>query len=415
MPERRGVTPGIGRSMPRPEALCGRLFWRCAVIAVASLALAPLAARDAALAYWRTQDPHRVPAFLSGDPAIAVARADRELSGPGLLTPGAADAREAAKAALRREPLQTGALRLLARTLLGSGEGMELLLLAERVSRRDLQLELQLIDATAATGDVVRVIAHYDHVLAAHPEAASRLLPVLARAASDDGVGAALARHAARAWYPGLIAAAIDEGTEPDALARLLALGRRHWPAETVDRLVSRQLDRLVATGRLDAARRLAGQVPGTAAAGLGSIGFGAATTDPRLRPLSWKLAEADGALAEPGEGGGLAIRVDAERTALVAERVTLLAGGSYAVTQTLSYAAGAPMARLAWRVDCVSGGPAAVWQQVVPVRAGRVTYRSRITVPAGCPAQRWRLMATAPVAPTASQVWLERLELAAR
>lgn len=386
------------------------LSLRFPVLFLASLALATLAARDAALGYWRAQDPQRVPVLLAGDPAIAVVRASQGLSGPGTL---AAGAREAARAALRREPLQSEALRLLALAQPGPGEGMRLLSLAERLSRRDLQLELQLIDAAAPMGDAARVLVHYDHALSVHPEAGSRLLPVLARAASDETVGMALARQAGRPWFPGLLDAAIGEGTEPTALARLLAAARAHWPADRVDALLSRQLDRLVARGRLDAARSLAGQVPGMAPGALDPIGFSRTTTDPRLRPLSWTLAAGDDALAEPGDDGSLAIRLDAERTALVAGRVTLLAGGSYAVMQTLAYAPGAPMARLAWRVECLAG-MARLWQQTVPARAGRVTYRSTFTVPADCPAQRWRLTATAAEAGGASQARLERLALVA-
>ncbi|MCH7627415.1 MAG: hypothetical protein IH997_01700, partial [Proteobacteria bacterium] len=92
---------------------------------------------------------------------------------------------------------------------------------------------------------------------------------------------------------------------------------------------------------------------------------------------------------------GSLDIVVAPEQTGLAAERITLLPPGAYAVRQALAFPGGGDAAALRWTAVCLGGG-GEIWRHLAPVRPARGTYRAQISIPPGCGAQRWRLVASA-------------------
>lgn len=362
-----------------------------------ALILAGFSARDAALAYWRGR-PASAPAMLAADPVLAIRQADHTVLQGNFRAFDAARIGREATAALRVEPLDPVAMRLLgmAMVLRGQGDGQALFFLAERLSRRDLQTQFLLIENSARQGSVSATLAHYDRALSVHPEAGRMLYPVLAKALTEQPVRAGLADYAGRRWFPRLIASSIAEDAEWEAVTGLLEAAAAHRRARDLAPFYTQLLRRLIKRGAYPQAAALVERIPGGSADALRQIGFSAATADGRLAPLSWRLADGNEARAELPAAGGLDIRLAPDQASVVAERVTLLSPGTYAFTQTVDYERNRPAARLLWDIRCLDRTASVVWRQGMPLREGRTTYRSRFTVPPDCRAQRWQLKALA-------------------
>jgi hypothetical protein len=415
------------------------------VLALASLALAVITAREAAIAYWSTPEAARAPAFLRADPRLRIAERERdyaERAPPGRDSP--ALLRETASI-LRRDPLSLDALRLRALTLQGQGQGPRqgpgqgesggseagaaLLELAGRISRRDGWAQIALVDAAANRGDIEGALVHYDALLSVHPEAWPAVFPILGLAMREPAVGRPLAAYAARAWFTPLLDAALSQG-DPGALTALVLAARRARRGTgqglgdglgdgagkgAGDPLAQRLLAALAREGDWSAARGLIVALAGREPPVLADFGFTPETMSPGYAPLAWSLAGDVQARAEASAGGGLSITLEPGLRLQVAERVTLLPAGDYMLRQRLRYDGLAPQARLTWEASCLTPPAAApFWRQGVPARQGAVTYQSRVSIPAGCAAQSWRLQAASADTQAASTAALDSVALTA-
>jgi hypothetical protein len=352
---------------------------------------------------------------------------------------------------LRRDPLSLDALRLRALTLQGQGEGQgqgqgprqgqgqgesggseagaALLELAGRISRRDGWAQIALVDAAANRGDIEGALVHYDALLSVHPEAWPAVFPILGLAMREPAVGRPLAAYAARAWFTPLLDAALSQG-DPGALTALVLAARRARRGTgqglgdglgdgagkgAGDPLAQRLLAALAREGDWSAARGLIVALAGREPPVLADFGFTPETMSPGYAPLAWSLAGDVQARAEASAGGGLSITLEPGLRLQVAERVTLLPAGDYMLRQRLRYDGLAPQARLTWEASCLTPPAAApFWRQGVPARQGAVTYQSRVSIPAGCAAQSWRLQAASADTQAASTAALDSVALTA-
>jgi Tfp pilus assembly protein PilF len=112
-----------------------------------------------------------------------------------------------ARDSLQRRPLNPVALRALALAAIRRGETIkakQLLLLAERHSRRDTPTQILLIEFAVNDGDVSSALRHYDRALLVSTSSAKLLLPVLASASKDQEVRLQLGPILARRpeWLP---------------------------------------------------------------------------------------------------------------------------------------------------------------------------------------------------------------------
>jgi len=383
-------------------------------LALATLALALLAAHNAALSWWHVQTASEVPVWAQ-DATFAL-RATMPPLAPGE-TPDSRATRmhEAALAVLRTAPLDPAAPRQLglAEELAGNGSGLAQLRLAERLSRRDLPTQLALIEQEAQAGDLSATLRHYDRALTVHPASEDQLLPLLAVALDDADIRAALVPYADRPWFSRMARRAISQGADPLALARLLQATRpTDRKQELADTLWPIILARLISSGRVDDARTLADSLPGQNAKALNQLGFSKAARDARIGPLGWRMPE-EGPVAATFDGPGqLAIRIASNRSGTVTERVTLLPPGRYQVMQDITYPAAGPKARLTWGLRCLGKPSRQLDRQSLPVASGTRTHAFTLTIPADCPAQAWQLSATAALAQSDSEVQLAALSL---
>ena len=387
-------------------------------LTVFSAILAVLVGKDAALAYWRIQDPARAPKAFATDPVLQVRLAERNLPDPAQLSARAGVIAGHARAALRSEPLDAIAMRQLGvvAAVQSAAAGAAYWTTAERISRRDLAGQLLLNELAAQDGDVAAALTHYDRALLTYPAAGEHLYPVLAQALSNPEIRTALTKYADRAWVLDFLGKAIELGSDPADVTGLMAAARVHMPSRDTQRIATMLIGQLVARGQYAAARELAQQIPGSASGTIDQIVLSSATSDTRLAPFTWAFTNEDAFETALDDKGGLDIRVTSERSGIVAQRVTLLAPGQYQFTQVVSYASGTPPATLSWEVRCqgdASSRP--IWKQQLPVAEGNTTYRSAFTVPQACAAQSWQLVATAAETQIASTAGISSLLLVKR
>lgn len=391
---------------------------RLLLLIVLSAFLATLAARDAALAFWRTQGAGQAPEAIATDPMLMVRQTEQYVSSPEQFYARAGTIGSYARAALRSEPFDVIALRQLGvvAAVQRADAGRAQFAAAERISRRDLSSQLLLIEQSAQDGDLTAALAHYDRALLVYPSSGQQLYPVLAQALGDPDIRAALAKYAARPWAVDFLGRATALGGGPTDVTALMAEARKRLPPRDAERLTTDLIGQLVARGHYAAVRDLVRQMPGGASRVIDQIALSSANSDTRLAPLTWTLANEDAFETALDASEGLAIRVSSERSGMVAERVTLLAPGDYHFTQEVSYDASTPHATLTWEVRCLGDASSRpVWQQHLPIAAGNTTYRSTFTVPKACAAQSWQLVATAAETQFASTARISNLSLAKR
>lgn len=251
---------------------------------------------------------------------------------------------------LRSQPLDAQALRQSALAKgLETEAGAQLLLLSHRVSRRDLETQLYLLEMRAREGNIEESLRHYDALLSTRPETSSMLLGILARGLSDPDLRKALANYAAREWFINLIRRSATSGADPRAG---LALARE---TGLINRPASRDLLAPALIGALGAADAISETVWLADQLGLEgwrALGFSDATLDRRLGVLSWKLEKTGIASAQRSGSDGIRISVEPLRSQIIARRETLYRPGTYRLS--LRQDAGAKAgAKLEWMLTC--------------------------------------------------------------
>lgn len=330
------------------------------------------------------------------------------------LEPGQRSA-EAARAALRRQPLDVAALRDLALAEgADSAAGRRLLQLGDQVSRREPATQLLLLEANAQGGDSAAALRHYDALLSTVPALRQELLGILARALAEPEIQEQLLRYADRPWFLALIeAAAKPSAAGAGSATRAVALAGRAGlltQPESRDRLAPRLIGALTLEGRLSEARALAAA---TGNRGWMALGFSAASLDERLGLFAWQLSQTPAVSSEWRAPGTLAIAVEPGRRAQVAARITSLTAGAYRLSLHLAVPS-EPGAASEWRIACHGVGGAKIALSPMPAPVEPTMLTVRLVVPAGCPFQDWSLWAEGADAQAPSQVLLSRLEVAA-
>lgn len=389
------------------------IMLRCLIIVAGTLSLAILATKEAALAHWRHLPPESVPHVWSRDPVIRLRAAETSFIQPERTAGGSSGVSIDAMRVLRASPLNGMALAqigFVAETD-QSGAGAKLLRLAERVSRRDSLTQLLLIDQASRAGDIQATLAHYDRAISVHPATSAQLFPILARAIDDPGIRAGLARLTPRPWFSAFILSAAGHDADATQVVVLLDELQGRLAPNKVQEISTHLLPRLVAGAKYDTARALARQMPGIDPDVIDQIGFATATLDPRIVPLGWRLGSDDAIEAEV-EGDALVVGVEPERTALAAERVTLLAAGDYVLTERVAYDAAAPRAGLEWQISCLPE-QRILMQTALPASQALAVYSNRLSIPANCPAQSWKLRVYGEVSQLAAKASLTILSLA--
>jgi hypothetical protein len=391
------------------------MLFRGIILGVLALGVAALAWRDAAVAYWLGADTSSAPSIIGGDPRIVAARYDKLLLGFEPIGPE--DLRlvdVTAKQVLAEKPLDASAMRqvALASRLIGRDGFREELLLAERISRRDLPTQMALLGLASIAGDYPGFFLHLDRAFTVRPNAVGALNASFAQSLGDPKLRAGLIRHAQRPWFPWIVKFATESGGDPANVAALLIEGRIRLPARHAG-LIPRLLDKLLENDRYGVARQLVSATGAMPPAALDDFGFTAATINPEVAPIGWRLIANDRVETRAGADGAIEADVQPEKMAVVAERVTGFPPGKYSLEQKGGVSGDTQDMYLQWELICGSRGQTApVWNAAKAIGASPASQAYPVSIPENCTPQRWRLRALAGEGQSASTLRIDTIAL---
>lgn len=307
----------------------------------------------------------------------------------------------ATKRVLARNPLEADVVRVAALASFAAGEDLRttrsLMMMSERVSARDLQTQLWLLQDAVSRDNVGETLQHYDRALSVHPKTKALLYPVLSRAISDGNIRVALAPYirAGRPWAYEYVGYAIDNAAETADVADLMtrAGGSRAVPKNRP--LETMMLNTLVVNGRFDAARRYAWGMmrPSEASAVLSDFRFSAATMDSDLRPFTWSTTEDLSIRVTFTPAEGLDVTAGSGISAVAADRVMMLPPGKWRFAQKVDLPTLSPMMEATWSAICMArDGYRSIWTQSIPQQPGQQSYQAVLDIPRECQATRFRL-----------------------
>lgn len=316
---------------------------------------------------------------------------------------------------LSSEPMSSAALRNLALTSLIEQDPRAIarLVLAERFSRRDATTELALLEYTSSQGDLLGSIRHLDRLASVHPNTGHAILDGDIGMLTGNPKGReALARYADRPWFAKFAANSIERSTDNDDVVDIILLSNMKM-ADRGSNLLSDMINRLLYTGKSDAAKALAVKLGHITPAAIAEFDLSADTLRQDLAPLVWKLGDGTVVATRQLAKSGLQFDLGVNSTATLLERRTSLTSGGYRLDQSVGRLFGASSVNLAWHVDCMQGEEARkIWRQPVPLKPELITYRSTLRIPANCADQKWRLMAPAIDAQTGVSFQIASLSL---
>lgn len=389
---------------------------KAALLGMASLATASFSSWHAGLLHARAEAPSQPASLFSADPEVAVTQAEARIGGSPLQIPIMAAGIEAnARKALANNPLNAPAMRQLglaaaARTGSEAG-GLAQFRAAEGITRRDAGTQFQLINAAAKVDDLPGALAHYNRVLLVRVDGPDLLMPGLARGLSVPAIREALAPYASAIWFPQLLGNGLRFGADPAALIELLAAASPHLTKAEAGAQWIRLIGQLADANHFAEAGLAISRAPAGTGQAVGRFEVSVATLNRNLGKLAWRIPATEGVQSGLAADGGLAVQMDSERQAILAERVTLLAPGAYAIAQELRHEGGMAQVAIGWQAHCLSadGSPGDLLLDAPAVANGGALL---VTVPQGCAAQQWRISGRAEQTQSAAQVTIFRLSL---
>ncbi len=240
-----------------------------------------------------------------------------------------------ARQALTRDPTLAGAWRTLGLAAAAQqrpAQARKILQTAERVSRRDLGVQLWLIEDAVQRQDVVRALRHYDSALRVSLGSRELLFPILGQALEQPQMRAPLANILSRdppwaeAFYYSLAENPPAGGALHDLLGRVdrRVLLRSRAPLHVLVANLAGRND----NGAAVRVYRLLNDDP--AAAGL--LRNGGFDRENSVPPLDWQIEQA-GSLAIAQEDGRLLIDGSSGSGGVVARQALALPSGAYRVS----------------------------------------------------------------------------------
>ena len=313
------------------------------------------------------------------------------------------EVRALAIAALRNQAINPRALRVLGgyaevRSTLAEAE--QLILMAQRLSRRESGAQMWLVEANARRNDTKQTLVHYDVALRVRPDNSLILFPRLAAAIEDAEIRAALKPYirAKNGWGERFIADALNLNTNLPALAAVM-IDSGGIPDPRANReLQTTLIGRLVDGGYYQDARRLFLTMRGASAKRLTSTAFDPVDRTGIHGPIGWQMieeADGGGGFTGAAEQGDLALEIftNADNTRPVARKLLYLAAGNYNFAVDVARLQTDPGGYLRWQLRCMRGVGAdkpLIWS----VQGVERNIRSTVAIPAACPVQMLELVA---------------------
>lgn len=341
----------------------------------------------------RTSNPAAAYALALGDGRVTAERARAIASSPDASPEDRRYANGLAMRALRQDPTVGGAADALALNRRLRGDALRAQLLfdyAQRLSRRDLQVQLWAIEDAAKRGNVTGALAHFDIALRTSSKAPDLLFPVLAAAISDPIVCRDLAKtlSAAPAWGGAFIKFVSARGGDPRSTLKLfLAL---HDSAVVLPSEANvAVINSLLAAGFTDDAWHYYAVIrKGSDRHRSRDPRFTAALDIPST--LDWTLfADGNsGSLLERIDGGGIEFSTPPNVGAQLLRQLQLLTPGEYLLVGRSSGIDQAASSLPYWTLTCQKDGQELGRVEISNSSSTGGEFRGTFRVPAGCVVQ---------------------------
>lgn len=397
-------------------------FLRIGLIALAALAAGWMTVGVGMANLRRSHDPVQALSFAPFDARAQGNEAERIFRRMGSNREQLADVEERARAALRRDPTVVDGWRLLGAIAQLRGEeerGRALMRFSERVSRRDLQTQLWLVNDAARAGQVDELLRHADTGLRTSSSGGRTLTPILIAVSTDRRLAARIAQLLAAdpPWERDFAYQLTHSSLIGDSVPLLVA----PLANGAVEREIMMPTVQRLATARdYDNAWRVyqllkPGETAAPAAVRDGSFDkkWGIAPFD-WSSPLEGPVAAERRVRADAPENVALFLRAAAGTTGEGARQMLLLPPGRYSLAFAAGSIADVGAAAVDWQLSCAGEPPVVLSQgRHLPTRPAGSRQSISFAVPPGCPAQLLVFSARSDDQISASESWIDEISVA--
>lgn len=347
----------------------------------------------------RRNNPDLALRFVANEPVALATKADLQLLKS--QTPKSlALAERWAKESIRQQPLNPTAVRILGYIADARGQrakARELILLAEKLSRREFGAQLWLIEDAAARNDIKTALRHYDIALRTTAESPTILFPTLNDALALPEVRKGMVPYIREwpNWMTSYIGQAIGSVENPADVADIM-LRAGKVPAREENRSIpDALLSQLAAKAKFTTLRQYYNSLPDARPLALTSAAMNASTVNLRYAAAGWQLTDnpaLGGSFVKTEQGNGFSLHAFAgsgERGVLMT-KLLFLTPGRYRLQAQYRAEESAGDAEIRWDINCPSatnsGNLAFATAKVVK---GNSATALDFNIPAGCTAQQ--------------------------
>lgn len=393
-----------------------------ALLSAGTLTMAYLSAKNAIGNISRRQNPSLALSIVPGEPVALTFIAD-QLFMASQTQASLNTVERMARRALRQQPLNASAVRLLGYVADARGEkdrARKLIASAANLSRREFGAQLWLIEDAVARGDTIGALRHYDIALRSTASSQAILIPTLTGALGDPNVRKGLAPYVGQDanWIPAFLADAIANSSNPADAADILLRARRLPPNEEYRNIANSLLAKLAEKNRFDTFRKLYRVLPGSRPTALNSVGLNTDTVSLKYPVAGWSIGDhpaAGGSFSQPADNGAISVSLFAgsgERQELM-RKYTFYTPGRYRFVASYNVAQTATDAQIRWDFQCIStAGNTSVWLVIAPINKGAGSSTQTFTIPAACNNQQLLLSIAGGTDQSGSEVVLQAMSI---
>ncbi len=338
------------------------ILWRLLGCLVVAAVVAWLSFSHSMAMISRNRAPDRALMFVHNEPLALAARADRLLTKPELDSKSLSTARALALQSLHRQAVNTRALRVLG--LIADREkddqrALALMELAQRLSRREVGVQLWLVQRAAKDGNLPNAIQAFDRALRTSINARPMLFPILLEAIRAPEIREAVAPYIkdGNLWSYDFVNYAIDNSKDLLPIADVIRRAGGLPPGRDEDAAIATLGAKLVEANQVNNLFAIMGRDAQVLRAQTdASLNY---TLDSRFAPLGWGLLSQTsvGASAiREGDRTVMLATVLAGRHGVAARKPLMLKSGSYTLTVGYGDIRLGSQATLNWQLVCTAG-----------------------------------------------------------
>ena len=398
MAKKHKRNPQFGVLMAKPSvywvkfvawfSLVGYVAWQSAIYAIANIAWQPNP--DLAL---RLVPDHPLALSLKADIQFMSSQSPASL----------VKVEKLAKRSLEQQPLNAVAVRLLGYVADIRGDkkkARRMMLLAQKISRRDFGTQLWLIEDAVARNDTSQALYHYDIAMRTTESSHQVLFPTLIGALGDSEVRKELVPYIRRdpSWLAAFLGYAVNNIEDPADVAELLTGAGQLPNREDYKSYSNSLLALLAAKSEFTAFQQYYLSLSDSKVLSLQSAALNINTVGLRYPVAGWQMVDnpaIGGAFSLPDKAGRHILSVFAgtgERGELMSKYL-FLKPGSYKFAAGYSAAEGVPNGEIRWDFLCLfANGTVSVWFNASPIQKGRSISTQNFKIKPDCSTQLLKL-----------------------